>query len=88
MEERALISLEDLHREYTMEASVGFQYLQLGHALMKHVQVGDQLPESSPLEDRLLLEPMPEKAISLTYKKLMNISLTLCVLCGRLGRVS
>lgn len=36
--------------------------------------MGEQLAEFTPLEDRLLLDPMTDKAISLTYRKLMNNS--------------
>ncbi|KAJ1178165.1 hypothetical protein NDU88_003412 [Pleurodeles waltl] len=48
-----------------------FQYLRLGHALRKHIVEGEELPDVSPLQDRVLMEPIPEKGISVIYKKLM-----------------
>ena len=49
-----------------------FRYLQIGHALKRALPEGAPLPESSPLESRLLTDYMAEKAISLTYRKIIN----------------
>lgn len=55
-----------------MAESEAFRYLQIRHALTTVVTSGEALPEVSPLEDRLLTDPLIRKAILLTYRKLIN----------------
>lgn len=61
-----------LQKEYQMGNGEFLHYQQHKHAIQSHIHSGDQLPEYTPLEDRLLLDPMINKAISLTYRKLIN----------------
>lgn len=49
-----------------------FRYLQVQHALQAAIPKGQTLSVASPLEDRILEEYMPKKAISMTYQKLVN----------------
>lgn len=46
--------------------------MQFIHALYSQIHKGTTLPEASPLEDRVLDGYLPEKTISLIYKKLIN----------------
>lgn len=67
-----LLEFSELQAEYQMGGGEFLHYSQFKHAIHHHLHTGDQLPEYTPLEDRLLLDPMIDKAISLTYKKLIN----------------
>lgn len=65
-------SFEELQKEYHLSDKEAFRYLQVRHALTATLpKIGD-IPEASPLEDRLLDGQLHSKAISLTYKKLCN----------------
>ncbi|KAJ1206672.1 hypothetical protein NDU88_002073 [Pleurodeles waltl] len=70
----SLLTFEELKQENEMGQSECYKLLQLGHTLHRHIVEGEQLPESSPLEDRLLTESLLGRAISLVYKKIMNNS--------------
>lgn len=66
-----VISFEKLQQTYTMTSTEHYRYIQIRHALTTVIRKGTNPPETSPLEDRLLTEHMPKKAISLTYKKII-----------------
>lgn len=68
--ERALFA--DLQTQYKLAPSEGFRYLQISHAIDSALPKNTLIPDASPMEDALLLDPMHRKAISLTYRKLIN----------------
>lgn len=66
------MSFASLQREHELANTVYFRCMQVRHALKSNLPEGTSPLESYPLEDRLLDGYLPEKAISLTYKKLIN----------------
>lgn len=66
------VTFSQLRTTYQMADSEQFRYLQIKHAVTRAIPHGTNLPESSPLEDRLLTDHLTRKAISLTYRKLIN----------------
>ena len=67
-----IIPWSTLQCEYQLTAKEVFRYLQVRSALRSKLLPGTTIPEFSPLEARLFFEHMSKKAISLTYKKLLN----------------
>lgn len=61
-----------LQREYDMRDTQLFQHTRLTHALRAHIPSDVSIPSYSPLEDRLLLDPILAKPISTIYRKLIN----------------
>lgn len=57
---------------YKLTQKEHFRYAQIRHALQAAIPPNTQLPEASHLEDRLLTDHLHTKAISLTYRKLIN----------------
>lgn len=69
-----ILTFKELQQEYELAEMEIYRYLQIHHALTTLIPPGSTLPEASPLEDRLLTDHMHTKAISLTYKKIINSS--------------
>lgn len=67
-----ILTFPALQAKYSLASSEYFRYRQIHHALLQQIPDIQNIPEYSPLEDRLILDPMPKKAISLTYRKLCN----------------
>lgn len=61
-----------LQREYDLRDTQQFNYTRLIHAIRAHIGGNIDIHTYSPLEDRLLLDPILEKPISTIYKKLIN----------------
>mgnify|MGYP002804649648 CR=1 FL=1 len=62
----------ELQEEFHLVNTEKYKYLQVRHALQSAIVRGKEVPEASPLEMRLLGEPITEKAISTTYKKILH----------------
>lgn len=69
-----MLTFDTLREEFQMGGGEFLRYRQLRLAFHCYLEEGTVIPEYSPLEDRLLLDPMIDKAVSLTYKKLVNNS--------------
>lgn len=69
-----VVPLSDLQQQYQLHERETFRYLQVRSALTKVLPRGTELPVSSPLEDRLLDDYLLVKAVSLTYRKILNNS--------------
>lgn len=65
-----ICTFSELQTTYSLAPKEIFCYLQIQHALTTNISDLTFLPDSSPLEDRLLAEPIQSKAISYTYRKL------------------
>ena len=70
--EGKVIPWADLKAESQLAPGEFFRYLQVSHAIKAKVPVGTELPETSPLEARLLLDHQSKKDISSTYRTLLN----------------
>ncbi|KAJ1170081.1 hypothetical protein NDU88_001962 [Pleurodeles waltl] len=68
-------TVNELQEKYELDPSEYFRYLQVQHALHLALPKGTEQPETTPLERRLLEELKHKKAISLTYKTILNNSL-------------
>lgn len=68
----AVLPFDKLQQTYNLASTEHYRYIQIRHALTGAIPKGSKLPDASPLEDRLLTEHMTRKAISLTYKKIIN----------------
>lgn len=67
-----VVPFGELQTQYQLHEGETFRYLQGRSALYKVISKGSDPPVSSPLEDRLLDDYLPEKAISLTFRKILN----------------
>lgn len=67
-----LLTFPELQAKYSLAPGEIFRYLQIWHALTTNIPDLTTIKDSSPLEDRLLADPMHKKAISYTYRKLCN----------------
>lgn len=67
-----VIPFRNLQSEYEMTITEHFRYCQIKHALYSALPKGSSPPQTSPLEDRILDGHLPDKTISLIYKKLLN----------------
>lgn len=67
-----LLTFSDLQQKYALAQGEVFLYLQIKHAIHTKIPDLSSLPDASPLEDRLLSEPLQTKAISCTYRELCN----------------
>lgn len=67
-----MATFDYLQQHYQLSDTEQYRYIQIRHAIRAHVKEGTVLPQASPLEDRLLDGYIPDKAISLVYKKLIN----------------
>lgn len=67
-----LATFADLQHKLNTNSHNPKHYLQISHAIKAVLPRDVPLPEASPLADRLILDPMNKKAISLTYKMLLN----------------
>ena len=67
-----IVPWDELKSEYRLAPNEVFLYMQVRHALKARLPEEVALPETSPLEARLFSEYMPKKAISLTYRKILN----------------
>lgn len=65
-------SFDYLQKEYDLQDTQHFQYTGLTHALCSHIARNTTIPNYSPMEDRLLLDPILAKPISTIYRKLIN----------------
>ncbi|KAJ1129276.1 hypothetical protein NDU88_007647 [Pleurodeles waltl] len=70
----AALPYTDRQADFQLAPAEVFRYLQIHHALHKILPKGEDPTESSQLEDNLLTEFMPRKAVSFTYLKLINNS--------------
>lgn len=67
-----ILTFSELQTKYSLAPTEHFRYRQIHHALTTQISDITNIPEHSPLEDRLIIDPMPKKAISFTYRKLCN----------------
>lgn len=65
----AMIPFEQLQIDFGLPKAEIFRYMQIKHALQAVLGRAQQIPEASPLEDRILAEYLPKRAVSLIYKK-------------------
>ena len=63
---------EELKQEYQLAPAEIFRFLQIRNALTKILPKDIKIEETSPLESRLLGDPMLKKAVSMTYQKLLH----------------
>ena len=67
-----IVTWPSLQSDYELAPGEVYKYIQIRHAIRTTLPRGDELPEASPLERRLLGEHMSRKATSLTYRKIIN----------------
>lgn len=67
-----IITFPQLKEEHDLSDREHFRYSQIYHALRAVLPKGVTPPPHSPLEDRILDGELPERAISLIYKKLIH----------------
>lgn len=67
-----VITFAQLQKQYQLAPTEHFRYHQIKHALEATIPPNTTLPQASPLEDRLLTDYLDKRAISLTYKKIIN----------------
>ncbi|KAJ1205838.1 hypothetical protein NDU88_001263 [Pleurodeles waltl] len=74
-------SFQDQQKQYALNKTQFYRYLQLRHALLVHVQTGDTIPEHSPMEAKALMGNMGRGGVSQIYRTLTTVT------AGPLGRL-